>query len=172
MYLMETTQKQNNKNPYITSKNSLSTTGIIVVIVAAAAFYAGSLTNGNSVLSMSLFMLGVALGIFGLIKLFMGKKVFYCRESGTKVALHRLTFDKNEIRHLQRILEEKTFEQIGSINKGSNKSSDIRLDIYISTDKQYATAQIMEFVPFEYQAVGEARQYTGNDAAALATAIG
>lgn len=168
---METTQKQNNKNPYITSKNSLSTTGIIVVIVAAAAFYAGSLTNGNSVLSMSLFMLGVALGIFGLIKLFMGKKVFYCRESGTKVSLHRLTFDKNEIRHLQRILEEKTFEQIGGINKGSNKSSDIRLDIYISADKQYATAQIMEFVPFEYQAVGEARQYTGNDAEALATAI-
>ena len=65
-------------------------------------------------------MLGVALGIFGLIKLFMGKKVFYCRESGTKVSLHRLTFDKNEIRHLQRIIpEEKTFEQIGGIkNKG------------------------------------------------------
>ena len=168
---METTQKQNNKNPYITSKNSLSTTGIIVVIAAAAAFYAGSLTDGNSVLSMSLFMLGVALGIFGLIKLFMGKKVCYCRESGKKVSLHRLTFNKSEMKRVQNILEEKNFEQLKNIKRGENKSSDIRLDIYISSDKQYATAQIMEFVPFEYQAVGEAQQYHDNEAEALAAQI-
>lgn len=168
---METTQKQNNKNPYITSKNSLSTTGIIVVIAAAAAFYASSLTDGNSVLSMSLFMLGVALGIFGLIKLFMGKKVCYCRESGKKVSLHRLTFNKSEMKRVQNILEEKNFEQLKNIKRGDNKSSDIRLDIYISSDKQYATGQIMEFVPFEYQAVGEAQQYHDNEAEALAAQI-
>lgn len=168
---METSQKNNHKNPYIASKNALSMTGIIVLVLAAASFYAGTFWGENSVANMSLFILGIALGIFGLVKLFMGKKSFYHIESGKKVTLRRLTFSKNEMHRLQTALETKAFDQIGSMKQGENKSSDLRLDLYISSDKQYASAQIMEFVPFEYQAVAEAAQYTGTDAESLAKAI-
>lgn len=168
---METSQKNNYKNEHIVSKNALSVTGIVILIIAAASFYAGSLFGENSVLNMSLFILGIALGIFGFIKIFMGKKVFYHKETGKKVLSKRLTFSKNEKNRLEKILQEKNFEQIGSITLGENKSSDIRLDIYISTDKQYASAQIMEFIPFEYQAIGRATEYTGHDAELLAEII-
>lgn len=101
----------------------------------------------------------------------MGEKVFYHKETGTKLRFKRLTFSKNERNRLEKILQEKNFEQIGSIALGENKSSDIRLDIYISTDKQYASAQIMEFIPFEYQAIGRAVEYEGHDAECLAEAV-
>ena len=157
---METSQKNNYKNEHIASKKALSATGIVTLIVAAVSFYAGSL-----------FILGIALGIFGFIKIFMGEKVFYHKETGTKLRFKRLTFSKNERNRLEKILQEKNFEQIGSIALGENKSSDIRLDIYISTDKQYASAQIMEFIPFEYQAIGRAAEYEGHDAECLAEAV-
>ena len=168
---METSQKNNYKNEHIASKKALSATGIVTLIVAAVSFYAGSLFGENSVLNMSLFILGIALGIFGFIKIFMGEKVFYHKETRTKLRFKRLTFSKNERNRLEKILQEKNFEQIGSIALGENKSSDIRLDIYISTDKQYASAQIMEFIPFEYQAIGRAAEYEGHDAECLAEAV-
>ena len=80
---METSQKNNYKNEHIASKKALSATGIVTLIVAAVSFYAGSLFGENSVLNMSQFILGIALGIFGFIKIFMGEKVFYHKETGT-----------------------------------------------------------------------------------------
>lgn len=106
---METSQKNNYKNEHIASKKALSATGIVTLIVAAVSFYAGSLFGENSVLNMSLFILGIALGIFGFIKIFMGEKVFYHKETGTKLRFKRLTFSKNERNRLEKILQEKKF---------------------------------------------------------------
>ena len=102
---METSQKNNYKNEHIASKKALSATGIVTLIVAAVSFYAGSLFGENSVLNMSLFILGIALGIFGFIKIFMGEKVFYHKETGTKLRFKRLTFSKNERNRLEKILQ-------------------------------------------------------------------
>ena len=85
---METSQKNNYKNEHIASKKALSATGIVTLIVAAVSFYAGSLFGENSVLNMSLFILGIALGIFGFIKIFMGEKVFYHKEPGDLSVSH------------------------------------------------------------------------------------
>ncbi len=150
-------------NDYIVSKNSISITGIVCLIVAVAAFYGCSLTE-NSTLTMTLIVAGIGFGIFALIKLFMGKKCYYCKERGTKLRLTQVMFNKEELNKLQHSLEEKKFDTIADLRRGENKSSDIRLDIYTSTDKQTVVAQIMQFVPFEYQAAAPAVLLTGNDA--------
>lgn len=150
-------------NDYIVSKKNISIIGIVCLIAGVAAFYGSTITD-NSTLTMTIIVVGLCLALIGFIKLFMGQKCYYCKECGKKMRLTRVMFNKDELNKLQRCIEEKKFDAIGSLRRGEDKSSDIRLDIYSSADKQTAVAQIMHFVPFEYQAATPAVVLTGQDA--------
>lgn len=172
--IMETINKDevNTINENLIHKKNLSISAIILVIVAIGIIYAETMiTDQQSSLKMGLLFAGIVVGITGIIKLISGKKVILYKGTGSPVKNYNLFFDNHEMRNLRQAMESKQFDDLSKLKPVQGDKAGIKLDLMVSDDAQYVSAQILEFIPFTYEAVTPHMNYFENEAATLSKAV-
>lgn len=169
---METTEKKEFINDNIILKKSLSIAGILYLAIAAAIFYGNTLIQGeNTSLKMALMVAGSILVIIGLVKIMAGKKMIIYKANGCPMKRHDLYFDNHEMHKLQQSLENKQFDILPKLKPAEGNKAGIKLDLFISDDNKYASAQVLQFIPFDYEPVTAPMNFYDEDAKALSQAI-
>ena len=140
--------------------------------IAAAIFYGNTLIQGeNTSLKMALMVAGSILVIIGLIKIMAGKKMIIYKANGCPMKRHDLYFDNHEMHKLQQSLENKQFDILPKLKPAEGNKAGIKLDLFISDDNKYASAQVLQFIPFDYEPVTAPMNFYDEDAKALSQAI-
>ena len=164
------TKEFNNDN--IVYKKSLSIAGIIYLVIAAGVFFGNSLIIGeNTSLKMALIVLGSIFLIIGLIKVLAGKKIITCKATGSLMKKYDFYFDNHEMNKLQQSLGNKQFDVLSKLKRAEGNKAGVKLNLFISEDKTYASAQVLQFIPFDYEPVAAPINFYDEDASALNQAI-
>ena len=151
------------ENPYVEIKKRVSMAGVWSVVVAVVAFGASAvLSDPQSSLKLFLIVVGVCFLIYGLIKLAVGNKVAVCRANGKVLKKHELLFESSEVSRLKQMVESGNFQSIGSLPRAVGHKAGAKLTLFIDDDQSFATAQVSEFIPFDYEPVMSPMSYDGD----------
>lgn len=165
---METNEKKEFINENIIYKKSLSVSGIIYLVIAIALFLGNTfIQGGNTSLKMALMIAGAIFTIIGLVKIMAGKKMIIYKGTGCPMKKRDLYFDNREMNKLQQSLADKQFDVLPKLKPAEGHKAGIKLNLFISDDKKYASAQILQFIPFDYEPVSAPINFYDEDAAAL-----
>lgn len=164
----ETTVSKFAENPYVEIKKRVSMAGVWSVLVAVVAFVAsGFMTDPQSSLKLFLIVVGVCFIIYGLIKLAVGNKVAVCRANGKVLKKHELLFESSEVSRLKQMVEAGNFQSIGTLPRAVGHKAGAKLTLFIDADQSFATAQVSEFIPFDYEPVMSPMSYNGDSVKAI-----
>ena len=72
---------------------------------------------------------------------------------------------------LQQSLENKQFDVLPKLKPAEGNKAGIKLNLFISEDKKYASAQVQQFIPFDYEPVSAPISFYDVDVVALTQAI-
>ena len=165
LYLYVLSSNQHNKK----MENKEKETGVWSVLVAVVAFVAsGFMTDPQSSLKLFLIVVGVCFIIYGLIKLAVGNKVAVCRANGKVLKKHELLFESSEVSRLKQMVESGNFQSIGTLSRAVGHKAGAKLTLFIDADQSFATAQVSEFIPFDYEPVMSPMSYNGDSVKAIA----
>lgn len=157
------------ENPYVEIKKRVSMAGVWSVVVAVVAFGASAvLSDPQSSLKLFLIVVGVCFLIYGLIKLAVGNKVAVCRANGKVLKKHELLFESSEVSRLKQMVESGNFQSIGSLPRAVGHKAGAKLTLFIDDDQSFATAQVSEFIPFDYEPVMSPMSYDGDQVKEIA----
>lgn len=169
---METNEKKEFINDNIIYKKTLSISGIIYLAIAIAIFFGNTLIQGeNTSLKMAMMIAGSIFVIIGLVKIMAGKKKIIYKANGCPMKRCDLYFDNHEMHRLQQSLENKQFDVLPKLKPAEGNKAGIKLNLFISEDKKYASAQVLQFIPFDYEPVSAPISFYDEDVVALTQAI-
>ena len=97
----------------------------------------------SSTISMALMVVGTALILLGVFRLFWKSKEMVYLPTGSVTKERSMFFDLKQ------------------------SSGNVRMDIMISQDNKFAALQLFQFVPYTYTPVTSVRYFTGSEAAAV-----
>ena len=151
-------------HPDIAKRTSVS--GLIIsvgmmlvgILIFASIF---EMSDKSSTLSMGLMVLGTALILLGVFRLFWKSKEIVYLPTGSVAKERSLFFDLKHIGKLE------SGKLDGEAGVKSESSGNVRLDVMISQDNKFAALQLFQFVPYTYTPVTSVCYFTGNEAAAV-----
>lgn len=155
--------------PHIAKRTSISALIISCVMLVAGviAFIATfEMEDRSSTLSMGLMVLGTALFLVGVFRLFWKSREIVYLPTGSIAKEHSIFFDLKYIDDLTKMVKTGGFPGTSGI-KGSS-SGNLRLDVMLSEDKKFAAVQLFQFVPYTYNPITPVRYYTNGEATAIA----
>lgn len=159
------------ENPYVEMKKKISMNGVFSVLIAILAFAGSSiLTDPQSSLKLFLIVVGVCFIIYGLIKIAMGNKIAVCKTNGKVLKKHELLFESAEVSRLKQIVESGNFQSVSSLHRAVGHKAGAKLTLFIDADHTFATAQVSEFIPFDYEPVMNPVCFEGEEAKKIAAA--
>lgn len=123
------------------------------------------MSDRSSALSMGLMVLGTALLLSGVFRLFWKSKEIVYLPTGSVVRERSMFFNLKHIDRLTALVE--NGDLAGESGIKCESSGNVRLDILISRDNRFAALQLFEFVPYTYAPVTTVRYFTGSEAAAV-----
>lgn len=155
-------------HPDIAKRTSVS--GLIISAVMLAAgilvfFSVFEMNDKSSTLSMFLMVLGTALALLGVFRLFWKSREIVYLPTGSVAKERSLFFDLKHIGTLTEMIENGKLG--GETGIKSESSGNVRMDILISQDNQFAALQLFQFVPYTYTPVTSVHYFTGSQAAAV-----
>ncbi len=109
-----------------------------------------------SILFSLLLLLSIALILWGFLSGMVDKTYFKHLHSGTKIYFHEMFFDKKDFRELANIIDSGRFENLNSLQKSSKYSA--KLEIAYSADKTFCMIQGVNYIPFQFAELTEAKQ--------------
>lgn len=156
-------------HPDITKRTSVS--GLIVsclmLLIGVLAFaFTFELEDRTSTLSMGLMVLGTALFLVGVFRLFWKTKEVVYLPTGSIAHEQTLFFDLKHLAKLSAMINNGSFAT--DVVLKSESSGNIRLDVMISEDTKFAAVQLFQFVPYTYDPVTPVHYFTNGEATALA----
>lgn len=116
-------------------------------------------------ISMSLMVMGTALILWGVFRLFWKSKEMVYQPTGSVTKGQSLFFDLKHLPRLTNILENGQFGAESVVK--SDMSGNVRLDAMLSQDHRFAAVQLLQFVPYSYVPVTSVRYFTDSEAAAV-----
>ncbi|MCU6768300.1 hypothetical protein OCV73_04980 [Barnesiella propionica] len=159
-------------NKDISVKKSLSVKGLVSVIIAVAAFALSSVvTDPQSSLKLALLVAGVAMIVYGVIKLALGKKTVIYKATGDVLSQTDILFDSQEVVRLKRMVEDRQFDNIATLKLITGNKAGVKLSMGVTADRKFACIQVFEFIPFSYEPVMPQISLYGDEAAKLAEAV-
>ena len=165
----ETTVSKFAENPYVEIKKKVSMAGVVSIVIAVAVFVASAvISDPQSSLKLFLIVVGACALIYGLIKVAVGNKVAVCRENGKVMKKHELLFERGEVSRLKQMVETGNFQSIGSLPRAVGHKAGAKLTLFIDDEQSFATAQVSEFIPFDYEPVMSPMSYNGESVKAIA----
>lgn len=159
-------------HPDIAKRTSLSGLifSCIMLLVGIISFVSTfELEEKSSTLSMSLMVLGTALFLIGVFRLFWKSKEVVYLPTGSVARERSLFFDLKHMDKLADSIKTGVFP-IDSVIK-SDVSGNIRMDVILSEDKKFAAVQLFQFIPYTYQPITSVCYFTNEKASAVATFV-
>lgn len=137
---------------------------LIGIFIFASIF---GVNDKSSTVSMGLMVLGTALFLLGVFRLFWKSKELVYLPTGSVAKERSLFFDLKYVGKLKEMLESGQMDNEAGVK--SEGSGNVRLDVMISQDKKFAAVQLFQFVPYTYTPITSARYFTGGDAVAVSS---
>lgn len=155
-------------HPDIAKRTSMS--GLIfsvIMLVAGILLFAllFEMNDKSSTVSMALMVVGTALILFGVFRLFWRSKEIVYLPTGSVAKERSIYFDLKHMDRLTEMLEHKQLD--GESDIKSDTSGNVRMDVMLSLDNKFAAVQLFQFVPYTYTPVTSVCYFTGGDAAAV-----
>ncbi len=124
------------------------------------------LEDKSSTLGMGLLVLGSALFLGGIFRLFWKSKQLIYKPTGSVTKAESYFFDLKNMDKLKGMVNSGTFSS--DTNLKCEASGNLRLDVMISEDKQFAAVQLFQFVPYVYNTITPVQYFTNGEASAVA----
>lgn len=137
----------------------------MLVVGFAAFFSAFQLDDQSSSLSMLLMVLGTALLLMGIFRVFWKSKEMVYLPTGSATKEHSLYFDTRHAGDISELLKAGKFP-VDNVIKSAH-SGNVRLDVLLSQDSRFAAVQLFQFVPYTYDPVTPVYYFIGEQASAL-----
>lgn len=129
-------------------------------------FYLSSrLEDATSTLGMLLLVGGTALLVFGVFCLFFKSKKVVYSPTGSEIKNKSLFFDFMHFDELAAMLKTESFA--GNKNLSIVHAGNVRMDLSVSQDKEFAAVQLFQYIPYTYNPVSPVYYFTGVSAAAF-----
>ena len=126
--------------------------------------------ESDSTLCMALLTVGILLMLFALYRFFTKRYETVYKATGSEVRSGTLYMDAVELQNLQRMMEKNDFS--ASSRLAFKEGGNGRLDYLVSKDKKFVATQLLQFVPYSYEAVSDVNYYTDDDAVAVSHCLG
>lgn len=127
------------------------------------------LQEHSSAVSMALMVTGTGFFLWGVFRLFWKTKQTIYLPTGSEVKERSVFFDLKDMEQLTQMVNTGDFSVGSNIRRAV--SGNVRMDLILSADRQFAAVQLFRFVPYTYQPVTSVRYFTGGDAAAVAAFV-
>ena len=125
--------------------------------------------KSESILCMAFLTIGILLMLFALYRFFTKSKEMIYKPTGSEVRSDSLYMDSVELQSLKQMMVKNEFSTSSRLvfKEGGNG----RLDYMVSKDGRFMAIQLLQFVPYTYEAVTGVYYYTDNDAVVVARCI-
>ena len=156
-------------HPDIVKRTSVSslTYSIAMLLVGLGSFASTfQLEDRSSTLSMALMVVGTVLFLIGTFRLFWKSKQTVYLPTNSVAKEFSVFFDLKYLDKLSGIITSGNFSSNSELH--CENSGNIRMDVILSEDKQFAAVQLFQFVPYNYQAVTSVCYYKEQDASEFA----
>ena len=157
-------------HPDIAKRTSISGLIFSVAMLLVGLFVFASIfemSDKSSTLSMALMVLGTALVLLGVFRLFWKSKEIVYLPTGSIAKERSIFFDLKYLGKLTDMLENGQLSGDAAVK--SEASGNVRMDVMISQDNKFAAVQLFQFVPYTYTPVTSVRYFTGSDAVSVST---
>lgn len=156
-------------HPDIAKRTSVS--GLIiscVMLIAGILAFVSTfeIENRSSTLSMGLMVLGTALFLVGVFRLFWKSKEIVYLPTGCVAREQSVFFDLKYQDGLADMVKTGNFPASLDIKGGT--SGNLRLDVLLSEDKKFVAVQLFQFVPYTYNPITSVCYFTDGEAASIA----
>lgn len=167
----ETASSKFMENPYIEMKKKISVNGIVALVIAILAFV-GSSAVSDTQSSLKLFLIYVGSGTpyIWLIRVAVNR-IAVCRATGKVLKKYELLFESAEVSRLKQMVESGNFQSIDTLQRAVGHKAGAKLTLFIDADHNFATAQVSEFIPFDYEPVMSPMSYEGEVVKTIATLV-
>lgn len=156
-------------HPDIAKRTSIS--GLIfsslILLVGVLAFVSTfEMEDRSSTLSMGLMVLGTGMFLIGIFRLFWKSKEVVYVPTGSVAKEQSIFFDLKHMEQLKDMVQTGEFPADVKL-KGENNGN-IRMDVILSEDKNFAAVQLFQFVPYTYNPITSVHYFTNGKASAMA----
>lgn len=143
--------------------SSLALFGVIGIVFSLVV------DKSESTLCMAFLTIGILLMLFALYRFFTKSKEMIYKPTGSEVRSDSLYMDSVELQSLKQMMAKNEFSTSSRLvfKEGGNG----RLDYMVSKDGRFMAIQLLQFVPYTYEAVTGVYYYTDNDAVVVARCI-
>ena len=151
-------------HPDIAKRTSVSglIISLVMMVVGILIFVSiFEMNDKSSTISMGLMVLGTALILLGVFRLFWKSKEIVYLPTGSVAKERSMFFDLKYIGKLTEMIEN------GNLDSEAGVKSESSGNIMISQDNKFAALQLFQFVPYTYTPVTSVRYFTGSEAAAV-----
>lgn len=161
---------ENINSKEIAKQANVSVVAIIVILVALA-FGAWGMTfdDPNSSMPTFLFTVSAVLFLGGVIKLLVSRKRYVYLPTKSALRLVTLYFDVHASDALQDCLQMKRFDDLSHIKR--EKDNGVKVEAMLSGDGCFAAVQVLEYVPYSFEAVTPVMCFYKEDAAKLSAVL-
>lgn len=143
----------------------LSTAMLLTGVLAFVSIM--DMPDKSSTISMACMVIGTALILSGIFRLFWKAKELVYLPTGSAAKECSLFFDSKYQNSLVKMIETGNFRNDEPIK--SNVSGSIRMDAILSRDNKFAAVQLLEFIPYTYTPITTVHYFTGSAAADVST---
>ena len=150
-------------HPDIAKRTSVSglIISLVMMVVGILIFVSiFEMNDKSSTISMGLMVLGTALILLGVFRLFWKSKEIVYLPTGSVAKERSMFFDLKYIGKLTEMIENGNLDSEAGVKSESSGN-------VISQDNKFAALQLFLFVPYTYTPVTSVRYFTGSEAAAV-----
>lgn len=159
---------ENVSNREVVKQKRISGVGVGLLIAAVVCAVAGkSFEDPNTSLPTLFFTVAALLLLAGIVKMFVGKTCYTFQPTKSKLQPLTLYFDIHESVALQNCVEMKRFDELSRLKR--EKDSGIKLEAMLTEDGKFAALQVLEYVPYTYEAITPVKCYYGEEASHLSS---
>lgn len=150
----------------VAKRNRISLPGAVMAVLGVFALAGGmGFDDPNSVVPTFLFTAGALLLLAGVVKLCVSRSAFVYLPTKSRLKGATFYFGTQEGDALQSCLEMKRFDDLKRLKR--EKDTGVKLEALFAADGTFAAVQVLEYVPYTYEAVTPALCYYGEDARVL-----
>ena len=158
------------EHPDIVKRTSVSGLILSVAMLLIGVFIFASIFemhDKSSTVSMALMVLGTALVLLGVFRMFWKSKEMVYLPTGSVAKERSLFFDLKHMNRLTEMIEHGKLDCEASVK--SDASGNVRMDVMLSQDNRFAAIQLFQFVPYTYTPITAVHYFKENEAATVST---
>lgn len=161
---------ENIESKEVAKQGYVSMAGLAITVVGLALGAWGmTFENPNSSMPSFLFIVAAILVLGGVIKLLVSRKRYVFLPTKSALKLVTLYFDVRSSDELIDCLQVKRFDGLTHIKR--EKDNGVKVEAMFSGDGQFAAVQVLEYVPYTFEAITPIMCFYKEDAGKLSAAL-